>query len=197
MKQQKFMTRIIFALSLATMIAVPTASLRAQSSDEPTTARDATQGGGILDVLEQIKLAQAQALEGSWLLTISPAVPPGVPQPPSFPGNVSFSRGGVAFGADPRSPSSRQFGSWVHQGGNEFAATLREDLYDQAGNFTGTIKVRKRIIVTGKDEYVGVSNREESNAAGGLISSRCATVKAQRIRVEPLAPQCQSITPPQ
>lgn len=57
MKKQKFMTRIIFALTLATMIAVPTASLRAQSSDEPTTDRIATQGG-ILDVLEQIKQAQ-------------------------------------------------------------------------------------------------------------------------------------------
>ena len=201
MKKPQFLTAksLLITLTLAMVFAISTALLHAQTGAETndqftgqTEAQSESQNSH-----GRWRELQAQRLEGSWLLTISPVVPPDVQPPPSFRGNVSFSRGGVAFGADPRRPSSRQFGSWVHQWGNQFAATLREDLYDQAGNFTGTIKVRKRIIVTGKDEYIGVSNAEERNAAGELISSRCATVKAKRIAVEPLAPQCQSITPPQ
>jgi hypothetical protein len=95
MKKQKFVTarKILFALTLAGMIAIPTATLCAQSSDEPTTAQTAAQGG-ILDVLERIKQAQAQRLEGSWMITVTPAVPPGVPQPPSFRAYGTFARGG-------------------------------------------------------------------------------------------------------
>jgi hypothetical protein len=65
------------------------------------------------------------------------------------------------------------------------------------GNFAGTVKVRVKLTVTDKDEFVGVSNAEERNAAGAVTAIRCGTVRGARIKVEPLAPQCQSITPPQ
>jgi hypothetical protein len=198
MIKQKLMTarRILFALTLAGMIAIPTATLRAQSSDESTTLQTFTQGG-ILDVLEQIKQAQAQRLEGSWVITITPAVPPGVPQPPSFRAYGTFTRGGALIGTDTRRLFNIQHGAWAHLGGNEFAFTAIEELVDVMGNFAGTVKIRVKGAVTSANEFVGVSSAEERNAAGVLVVTRCGTVRAARITVEPLPPQCQSITPPQ
>ena len=198
MKKQKLMTtrKIIFALILAGMIVIPTATLRAQTSDEQTTDRTAARGG-ILGVLEQIKQAQAQRLEGSWMVTVTPAVPPGVPQPPSFRAYGTFARGGAMIGTDTRRLFNIQHGAWEHLGGREFAFTFIEELVDVMGNFAGTAKVRVKLTVTDKDEFVGVSNLEERNAAGVVTAIRCGTVRGARIKVEPLAPQCQSITPPQ
>ena len=51
--------------------------------------------------------------------------------------------------------------------------------------------------ITGADNFVGVSNAEERDAAGNLVSNRCGTVRGERITIEPLAPQCQKIVPPQ
>jgi hypothetical protein len=43
-----------------------------------------------------------------------------------------------------------------------------------------------------------VGSREFRDAAGNLADIiRCSTIKAERIKVEPLAEQCQGITPPQ
>jgi hypothetical protein len=198
MKKQKLMTtrRIIFALILAGIIVIPTATLRAQTIDEQTTEQTAS-FGGILDILDQIRQAQAQRLEGSWVVTITPAVPPGVPQPPSFRAYATFARGGALIGTDTRRLFNIQHGAWKHLGGNEFAFTVIEELVDVMGNFAGTVKIRVKLTVTGANEWVGVSSAEERNAAGGLVTIRCGTVRAARITVEPLPQQCQSITPPQ
>jgi hypothetical protein len=198
MKKQKLITtrKIIFALILAGMIAIPTATLRAQTIDEQTTDQTAAQGR-ILDVLERIKQAQAQRLEGSWVVTVTPAVPPGVPQPPSFRAYGTFARGGALIGTDTRRLFNIQHGAWEHLGGREFGFTFIEELVDVMGNFAGTAKVRVKLTVTDKDEFVGVSNLEERNAAGVVTAIRCGTVRGARIKVEPLAPQCQNITPPQ
>jgi hypothetical protein len=198
MKQQKLMTasRILFALTLAGMIAVLTAALGVQASNK-TLPRESSQQSGIIDVLEQLRQAQAQQFEGSWDVTVTPVVPPGVPQPPSFIAHSTVSRGGAFFGSDRTRPFSKQHGAWAHLGGNDFAYTVTEDLFDVMGNFAGTIRVRVHLTVTGKDTFVGVSNGEQRDAAGNLIFNRCATVRGERIKVEPLAPQCQGITPPQ
>ncbi len=199
MKKQKLMTakRIIFALTLAGMIVIPSATLRAQSSDEPATPQTTTQGGGILDLLEQIRQAQAQRLEGSWVVTVTPAVPPGVPQPPSFRAYATIARGGALIGTDTRRLFNIQHGAWTHLGGNEFAWTFIEEVVDAMGNFAGTVKVRVKLAITGANGFVGVSNAEERNAAGVVTANRCGTIRGARIAVEPLVPQCQSITPPQ
>ena len=198
MKKQKLMTtrKIISALILAGMIVIPTATLRAQTSDEQTIDQTAS-FGGILEILDQIRHAQAQRLEGSWVVTITPAVPPGVPQPPSFRAYGTFARGGAMIGTDTRRLFNIQHGAWEHLGGREFGFTFIEELVDAMGNFAGTAKVRVKLTVTDKDEFVGVSNLEERNAAGIVTAIRCGTVRGARIKVEPLAPQCQIITPPQ
>ncbi len=198
MKLQKLMTarRILFALTLTAMIAVLTVTLNPWTSNG-TVHGQGIQQNGIIDVLDQLRQSQAQQFEGSWDVTVTPVVPSGVPQPPSFVGHATVSRGGAFFGSDRTRPLSKQHGAWAHQGGNDFAYTFTEDLFDAMGNFAGTIKVRVRLTHTGKDTFVGVSNGEQRDAAGNLVSNRCATVRGERIKVEPLSPQCQGIVPPQ
>lgn len=187
--------RIFLACSLATLFMLPSVA-RTQSSDEATHTQDAAQGG-ILDVLDQMRQAQGQQLEGSWTVTVTLVVPPGTPQPPSFVGHATIARGGAFFGSDRTRPLSKQHGTWAHLGGNDFAWTFKEDLFDALGSFAGTATIRVRLSVTGRDTFVGVSNGEYRDVAGNITRSGCGTVRGERIKIEPLAPQCQSITPPQ
>jgi hypothetical protein len=190
--------RIYLAFTFAVMFIVSTAVARAQSGEpEQPAAQSASQGGGLLDVLEQIKQAQAQQFEGSWAVTVTPVVPPGAPQPPSFRAYGTVSRGGAFFGSDRTRPFSKQHGAWTHLLGNDFAYTINEDLFDALGNFAGTLTVRVKLTITGNDTFVGIANGEQRDAAGNLVFNRCTTVRGERIKVEPLAPQCQSVTPPQ
>ncbi len=189
--------RIFLALTLAAMVAVLAVVAQTQSTDADLSANQPAAQGGALDVLDQIRQAQAQQFEGSWAITVTPVVPPGAPQPPSFRGSGTVARGGAFFGSDRTRPLSKQHGAWAHLGGNDFAFTFVEDLFDAVGNFAGTLTVRVRLTVTGKDTFVGVANGENRDAAGNLVFNRCTTVRGERIKVEPLAPQCQSITPPQ
>jgi hypothetical protein len=203
MKDQKpVATRIIFALILAGFFAMAVAPLRAQPSDsiasDEALSIETLSQEDLREAFAQIKKARGQRLEGSWVVTVTPVVPPGVPQPPSFRAYASFARGGASVGSDRTRPlASPQHGTWAHIRGDEFASTTIQDLFDVMGNFQGTLTVRVKSTLIGKDEFVGVANGESRDAAGNLISSRCATVRGQRITIEPLAPQCQTIPFPQ
>jgi len=168
MKNRSVVTpgRIIYALTLAAVIAVPTFTLRAQA-EHPFQ------------------------MEGSWTVIVTPVVPPGVPQPPSFHAYATAAGGGALFGSDRNRPYSKQHGVWEHLGGHDFAWTLVEDLFDAAGNFAGTIKIRVRLTMIGREEFVGSSNGEWRDADGNLIFNRCGTVRGERIQIEPLAQHCQ------
>ena len=189
--------KIVFALLCAVMLAVPSAGVYAQSSTEQESAQQAAAVSNQCDWLCQLKERQAQQLEGSWDVTVTPVVPSGVPQPPSFVAHATVSRGGGYFGSDRTRPFSKQHGVWAHLGSDEFAFTAVEDLFDATGNFTGTVKIRVKLTVTGRDTFVGVSNGEFRDVAGNITQSRCATVRGARLKLEPLPEQCQSITPPQ
>jgi hypothetical protein len=186
--------KIYLALTLAVIAAFGTLNVRAQSNDD---ALAAAQGGGILDTLEQMRERQSQQFEGSWDLVITPVVPPGVPPPPALVAHASVARGGAYFGSDRTRPLGNQHGVWEHQGGNRFAITLKEDLFDAMGNFVGIATVRAQLTLTGRDEFVGVANGEQCRADGTLIFSRCSTIRGTRIKLEPLPEPCQNITPPQ
>ncbi len=199
MKKPLFLTtkNILIAFSLIAVCAFSTLLLRAQTSQEtndqlPTEAQSESQNGR-----GRWKELQAQRLEGSWDNIVTPVVPPGVPQPPSFHAYTTFSRGGGSFGSDRTRPFSKQHGVWEHLGGNRFASTFKEDLFDPMGNFVGILTVRVRTTLTGRDTYVGVANGERRDASGNLIFNGCTTIRGTRIKVESLPEQCQSITPPQ
>ncbi len=188
MKKQKFLAArtTLLALTCAALLAIPTISARAQSSD------------GILDVLDQIRQRQAQALEGAWIFTVSPAVPSGVTPPPPFRVYTTFSRGGASIGSDRSRPlDGPQHGVWQHLGGNEFATSIIQDRFDAMGNFLGTFTARTNATITGPDTLVGVASVEFRDPAGNITLARCATLRGERFKLQPLAAQCQSITPPQ
>ena len=100
------------------------------------------------------------------------------------------------FGSDRARPFSKQHGNWEHIGSDEFVYTIVEDLYDASAVFIGTLKVRVKLTVLGPDEFIGVSNGEQRDVDGNLVSNRCATVKGQRIAIEALSPQCLNIVAP-
>lgn len=179
--------RIFLALTLAAVTAISATFLRAQSSDELEFKQRLETNG-----------KKAEWLEGSWMFTITAVVPPGVPPPPVRNVYVTFGRGGASILSDRQAPfANGGHGVWEHRGGNEFAHTSIGDDFDALGNFLGTLKVRQKLTLTGQDELVGVGNAELRDAAGNLLFSRCNTVRGERLQIEPLAPQCQNITPPQ
>lgn len=192
--QEKSVTHRKFALFLSLMLLVIISAtlLRAQSATEQDTAQAESSHEGC-----NWRCQQAQILEGSWDVTVTPVVPPGVPQPPSFIAHSTFARGGASIGSDRTRPfSGPQHGVWEHLGGNVFASTFTQDEFNAMGNFQGTLKVRVRFRLIGRDAYIGVANGEQRDANGNLVFSGCTTVKGVRIKVEPLPGQCQNITSP-
>jgi len=134
-------------------------------------------------------------LEGSWINTASPILPPGVP-PVTLQTYVTVSRGGAWLGSDRTKPfASPQHGTWVHVQGNEYAWTFVQDLFDSAGTFLGTFKGRSRVELVGKNEFVGVANVEQRDPEGNVVLNRCARFRGVRILVEPLAPPCEELEP--
>jgi hypothetical protein len=134
-------------------------------------------------------------LEGSWIHTVSPILPPGVP-PITLQTYATYMKGGTSIGSDRTKPfASPQHGTWLHLRGHEYAGTFVQDLFDPAGTFVGTFKGRTRIELVGQNEFVGVANVETRDAAGNLLFNRCARFSGARIVVEPLAPPCDGLTP--
>lgn len=185
--------RKVTLLSFITLVVALSATLlRAQSGAEQQNTEQMTAPDNTLGSARWRR--RAEQLEGSWLVTVTIARPGA---PPPFRVYMTFARGGAFLGTDTRRPFQTGHGAWEYLGGNEFASTSLEDLFDATGNFAGTFKGRARITVTGPNSFVAVSNAEQRNAAGEIIVQGCSTMRAERITVEPLAPQCQSITPPQ
>ena len=198
MKKQPFLTAqsSLIAITLIAVCAFSTVLLRAQSSEPSSNGEQEAAHAESSRERCNWRCQQGQLLEGSWDAVVTPVVPTGVPPPPSFHAYTTFSRGGGSFGSDRTRPFSKQHGVWAHLGGNRFASTFKEDIFDAMGNFEGILTVRVRTTLTGRDTYVGVANGERRDPNGNLILSACATIRGTRIKVEPLPDQCQSITPP-
>jgi hypothetical protein len=190
--------KLYVALIVIVLATLSVSILRAQS---PTTEQDSAQpesANGHCGWLCQQRQRQAQRLEGSWEMIVTPVPPPGAPPLPTRHLYVSFARGGVYTGFDRNAPlGSPQHGVWEYQGGNRYAWTFIGDNFDAMGNFVGTLKLSARITLTGKDTFIGVANPQVRDAAGNLILDACSTFKAERIKTEPLSERCQGITPPQ
>lgn len=195
--------KITLLLSLTLLVAL-TATILSAQSNEPTAGQEDAQSesfNGHCGRLCRLREQQAQRLEGAWAYTVTPVVPPGVPQPPSQRAYITIARGGglsVYIRTGPSGPFyGEQHGVWEYLGGNEYALTAIRDEFDAQGNFLGTGKINTKLRLTGKDGFVGVGSREFRDPAGNIADIiRCATIKAERIKIEPLAPQCQNITPP-
>ena len=189
--------RIFMTLTLAVVVTASTTARQAQSSEEQASKQD-LQSSLILDASEQQRQGQSQKLEGSWAVTVTPVPPPGAPPLPNRFIYLTFALGGAVIGSDRGLPfASPQHGVWEHLGGHEFSYLTIQDLFDAAGNFQGTLKVKSKITITGPDEFVAVNNPQIRDAAGNLILDACSTSRAVRIKTEPLLERCQNITLPQ
>jgi hypothetical protein len=193
--------KITLPLLITLSVAISATNLRAQSSEPPTNQQGVAQQAFFnegCDWLCQLLERQAQQLEGSWEMIVTPVPPPGALPLPSRHLYVTFARGGVYIGFDRSAPfGSPQHGVWEHRGGNEFAWTFIGDNFDVLGNFVGTLKLRAKITMTGKDTFVGVANPQVRDAAGNIALDACSTFKAERIKAELPSERCQGITPPQ
>ena len=189
--------RSFLVLTLTVVVAISATTLWARSSDVRATEQG-FRSGGILNAAARQSQSQSRHLEGSWAVTVTPVPAPGAPPLPDRFIYLTFASSGALIGSDRGLPfASPQHGAWEHLSGHEFLYITVQDLFDAAGNFQGTLKVKSRITMTGPDEFVAVSNPQIRNAAGTLILDACSTSKAQRIKTEMLLERCQSITPPQ
>ncbi len=190
MKKPLFLTTksLLITLTLAMVFAISTALLHAQTSQETNNqftgqseAQSESQSshGGWRE-------AQAQRVEGSWDIVVTPSVPPGVPQPPSFNVYGTFARGSAFIGTDRAQPLP-QHGVWQHQGGNRFAYTFKQDTLDRQGNFTGVFQVNAQLRLTGNDVFVGTAGGVQRDPNGNVVVIRCATIRGTRIKLEPVA----------
>ena len=161
MKKQPFLTAqsSLIAITLIAVCAFSTVLLRAQSSEPSSNGEQEAAHAESSRERCNWRCQQGQLLEGSWDVVVTPVVPPGVPPPPSFHAYTTFSRGGGSFGSDRSRPFSKQHGVWEHLGGNRFASTFKEDLFDTSGNFAGILTVRVRTTLLGAHaappEYAG------------------------------------------
>ncbi|HEX4945770.1 MAG TPA: hypothetical protein VFZ34_03875 [Blastocatellia bacterium] len=188
--------KLYFALIVVVIAAISVSILRAQSPEQDSAQAESVNGH--CGWLCQQRERQAQRLEGSWEMIVTPVPPPGAPPLPTRHLYVSFARGGVYTGFDRSAPfGSPQHGVWEYRGGNRFAWAFSGDNFDPLGNFVGTLKLNAKITMTGKDTFIGVANPQVRDAAGNLLLDACSTFRAERIKAEPLSERCQSITPPQ
>ena len=176
----------LLVLTLIGVVALSTLLLRAQTSHENNDQLQTEAQLESQNSRGSLNEAQAQRVEGSWDIVVSPNVPPGVPQPPSFNVFGTFAQGSAFIGSDRNGPSP-QHGVWQHLGGNRFAFSFRQNLFDKMGNFTGVFKVNAQLRLTGNDTFVGTAKGEQRDLSGNLVPPfGCVTLRGTRIRIEPL-----------
>jgi hypothetical protein len=124
--------------------------------------------------------ASAPQLEGTWEVTVLPVG--GKP----IVDLATFTAGGGIINTDPDPNLSTGHGTWVRNGGNQFAVTFVHFLSDQ-GAPVGTLKVRSLLQ---RDSHTTMSGpfRTDVFIGGNLVQSVCGTIQATRVMVEPVAP---------
>lgn len=147
------------------------------------------------DVSSDEQGSEERRLEGSWLNTVTPILPPGAP-PRIVHTYLTFSAGGAVIGSDRTRPfASPQHGAWAHVRGNQYATTSVQDIFDSSGTFVGVFKVRTLINLTSNDELVGAANVEQTDPDGKLQFSVCARFHATRLVPEAFHPPCEGLEP--
>ena len=169
MKQQKFVTarRILFALTLAGMIAIPAATLRARSSDEQTTAGHSELAGRIEGVWD-VRVTILQCDTGD------------------TKGNVRamnmFIHGGTLTETATNLLRGSSLGTWRQVGAQDYTAVFRFFRFNPDGSFAGTTKVTRTIELSrDANEFTATSSFETFDANDNLIATGCAKETASRL----------------
>ena len=133
------------------------------SGAEPLADQPASQGG-LIDVLDRLKEAQARKLEGTWRVQVTIRDCQTGAALRTFPAMLTFARGGTltetttGFGPAQRSPGH---GFWRHTDGHTYSVVSEAFLFNPAGAWTGTQKLTQAIeIGDDSDEFASTATIE-------------------------------------
>ena len=125
----------------------------------------------------------APQLQGSWLVTVTPAE-----GAPAFKALLTYAAGGGLTGVDASLPPSQVtalHGTWVRKGGRKFAFTFVEFLFDPAGAFIGSIKIHENLTFEPHgNAYNGVWTGEVLDPDGNPVAAIGGTTHATLINAE-------------
>jgi len=126
--------------------------------------------------------AESVPVEGTWLVTITPAQPPSG-FPASFTALETYSEGGgmVTTNALPPVPRPGQ-GAWVRNG-SDCRATIIFLGVDLGTAAAGSARIDHTFMLNGKDEYSGSGTARFFDSAGNLLFSISFTSQGRRISV--------------
>jgi hypothetical protein len=129
--------------------------------------------------------AVAPEIEGTWLATITVAIPDG---PPPFPSLLTYARGGgltVTDGGVAPALGNVYQGTWAKTGPHEFAFTFVGFQYDANGVFAGYIRARETVSIQPDGEaYDSVATLEFFDAEWEPIGNATSTSHATRVSAQ-------------
>jgi hypothetical protein len=104
---------------------------------------------------------------------------------PSFPALMTFHRDGTvsgqSYGPFPENAyGPGEFGVWQHGAGNTFSYRLLSYLYDDSGQFNGSIIVTATGQLTTADSFSYSSTIEIYDADGNLLATHCGRATGTR-----------------
>lgn len=120
-------------------------------------------------------------IEGTWIVDVDLISPPPF-LPEAFTALETYARGGGMVTANDMQQGPGQ-GSWARQG-DDYVVTILFFTKDAAGATNGSIKVRHRVTLAGRDEYSGVGNAEVFDAAGNFAGSVAFHTQGRRLAAE-------------
>ena len=127
--------------------------------------------------------AVAPRIEGTWLVTVTPAG--GVPPP--FPSLVTYSAGGGMVVTDSSFPPAQgnvYQGTWVRKG-NQFEFTFLGFQYDSAGVHSGYVRVFETVTLEQSgDAYNGAGTFQLLDLNQNVVFSEGDTTHATRINAQ-------------
>jgi hypothetical protein len=187
-QRRKFMTarKISLLLTVTLLVAITATVMRAQSSEGGANAeRPATPPaaqGGILDVIEQTRQAQAQRLEGTWRVQLTTVnCQTGAAAPATGKSLNTFARGGVMVAA-PALPGPPLLGVWKHVEGQRFTNTVEGFRLNPDGTYAGMVKIKADLkLEEGFNEFTAADVFEFFDADGNSVGKGCLTRRGRRI----------------
>lgn len=127
---------------------------------------------------------QTRQLEGTWMSTVTlQNPPPGAAA--TFHGLNTFIRGGrLLVSSSQAMPVTRSLahGEWARTGNRRYASTFVAFRYDPAGNFVGTLRVRRELTLSPSgDQFEATDVVEFLAPDGSVIATLDATEVATRL----------------
>ena len=151
---------------LGAVYLTPTRCVRAQGTERPGKPE-----------------SQARKLEGTWRVQITIRnCDTGEALLTPLPALVTFARGGTLTSADSNLFRSPGHGVWQHTGGHTYSALTEAFLFNPAGAWAATQRLKQAIeIGENPDEFNASVSAEIYHPSGTLLTTACATSVGRRM----------------